>query len=219
MFIVVVAAGLAGASPWVLADTNARRTPQTGRTWAQSIEVVDDGAPLMVAADPASRRRGTAGVGTRLPVLRRVTAPGCANDAWYETPDHLFVCAQHVRPTQEAPGATPSALAGASDQPQRRHAFVQVDGTRAYAHPSDYFADEYVEAMGEGFGIVITDEQRYNGVDFVRTRRHLWIERASVRFSKGSDFSGIRVPPGGTLDFAWVSPKPAPLYKLSLIHI
>jgi hypothetical protein len=87
-----------------------------------------------------------------------------------------------------------------------------VDGTRAYAHPSDHFANDYIEAFGRGFGIVVTGEQVYQGVEFVRTRRHLWVERDSVRFVNGSLFKGAVLDLGAPLDVAWVARRPAKIY-------
>ncbi|MCZ6807559.1 MAG: L,D-transpeptidase [Deltaproteobacteria bacterium] len=181
-------------------------------SWAKSIEVVDDGAPAMLAPSPDARRRGTISAGTRLGFSRRVFGEGCSTGVWYETADGLFICEEHVKPSTAPPGpkVDPASIRG-SRLPQR-YAFVRVDGTRAYAHPSDYFASDYVEALGRGFGIVVTGEQVYGGVAFVRTRRHLWIERASVHFVEGSPFRGVALDPGVPLDVAWVSPRPSKVY-------
>ena len=202
------------AQPAAPQVTNAQGTPVQPAvpppSWARSIEVVNDGAPVMMAPDPGSRRRGTVGRGARLGVERRVFGPGCSTGVWYETTDHLFVCEEHVRPSVERPGIDP---VGTEAGQTKRHAFVRVDGTRAYTHPSDYFANDYVEAFGEGFGLVVTGSQVYEGVEFLRTRQHTWVDRGSVRFAKGSGFSGIVVGPGESLDFAWVSPRRARLYR------
>ncbi|MFZ1864137.1 MAG: L,D-transpeptidase, partial [Polyangiales bacterium] len=72
---------------------------------------------------------------------------------------------------------------------------------------------DYEEALGKGFGIVVTGEQVYEGVTFVRTRRHLWVEKGSVRFVKGSPFAGEKLGPGDELDVAWVSLRPAKVYE------
>jgi len=85
------------------------------------------------------------------------------------------------------------------------HAFVAFDGTRAYARPSDYDADQYVEAFGEGFGLIITGRTTYGGLRFLRTRRGLWVERSNVRFAGGSDFQGMAMA-DGRLAVAWVRP-------------
>jgi len=77
----------------------------------------------------------------------------------------------------------------------------------------DYFRNDYTEALGKSFGIVVTGEQVYEGVEFVRTRRHLWVERGSVHFVDGSAFSGVKLRPGETLDLAWVSLRPAKVHE------
>ncbi len=180
-------------------------------SWAKSIEVVNDGAPAMLAPSLDSRRRGTIGAGTRLGISRRVFGKGCSTEVWYETTDGLFICEEHVRPSTAAPGPKVEPLSEGTRLPQR-YAFIRVDGTRAYAHPSDYFANDYVEAFGRGFGIVVTGEQVYGGVEFVRTRRHLWVERNSVRFVNGSPFKGAVLDPGAPLDVAWVARRPSRIY-------
>ena len=200
---------------WASASVAQDSTPEIAvpaPSWARSIEIVNDGAPVMLGPSPESRRRGTVGAGTRLGFLRRVLGKGCSTGAWYETTDRLFVCEEHVKPSVEPPGRKLWPTAGDRATLPRRYAFVRVDGTRAYAHPSDYFGYEYVEAFGRGFGIVVTGEQVYRGVEFVRTRRHLWVERDSVRFVNGSSFRGATLRPQVPLDIAWISPRSAKLF-------
>jgi len=182
-------------------------------SWARSIEVVDDGAPVMVAPDDGSRRRGTIGAGTRLGFKRRVFGKGCSTGVWYETSDALYICEAHVEPSPSPPGPAVDDLATHGKRLPQRYAFIRFDGTRAYAHPSDYFRNDYVEAFGKSFGIVITGEQVYEGVAFVRTRRHLWVERGSVHFVEGSAFHGEKLRRGETLDIAWVSVRPAKIFE------
>ncbi|MEM9727150.1 MAG: L,D-transpeptidase [Myxococcota bacterium] len=181
-------------------------------SWARSIEVIDDGAPVMVAPDAGSRRRGTVGVGTRLSFRGRVFGKGCSTGVWYETGDGLFICEAYVTPSDAPPGPPMDALSRTGARLPQRYAFVRVDGTRAYHHPSDYFANDYVEALGRGFGIVVTGEQVYDGIEFVRTRRHTWIAKESVRFVKGSPFRGVALQPGEPLDVAWVLPRSAKVH-------
>lgn len=181
-------------------------------SWARSIEVLDDGAPVMVAPDSESRRRGTVGKGTRLGFTKRVFGKGCSTGVWYETSDSLYICEAHVSPSASPPGVAVDELAKNGARLPQRYAFIRFDGTRAYAHPSDYFRYDYVEAFGKGFGIVVTGQQIYEGVEFVRTRRHLWVERASVHFVDGSEFRGAMLRPGDTLDIGWVSVRPARMF-------
>ena len=53
----------------------------------------------------------------------------------------------------------------------------------------------------------------YEGVEFVRTRRHTWIQRGDLHFVDGSAFSGVRLPPGAPFDIAWVSKRPAKVHE------
>ncbi|RZV55528.1 MAG: murein L,D-transpeptidase [Deltaproteobacteria bacterium] len=196
----------------VAADAAVGSSAAPAPPWAKSIEVVNDGAPVMLEADSSSRRRGTVGAGTRLGFTRRVFGEGCSTGVWYETSDELFICEGHVQPSGLPPGATRDELTGPGARLPQRYAFVRFDGTRAYAHPSDYFRNDYSEALGKGYGIVITGKQVYEGVEFIRTRRYLWIERGSVHFVDGSPFTGEKLRHGELLDVAWVSPRPAKLH-------
>jgi hypothetical protein len=191
----------------------AGQTAAPAPSWARSIEVVDDGAPVMLEPRSDSRRRGTVGEGTRLGFARRVFGEGCSTGVWYETSDQLFICEGHVEPSPAPPGPKLDDPGTTGSRLPQRYAFIRFGGTRAYAHPSDYFRNDYVEALGKGFGIVVTGEQVYEGVEFVRTRRHYWVERGSVRFVQGSAFAGAKLSPGELLDLAWVSPRPAKVYE------
>jgi hypothetical protein len=210
-FLVVAALASCWAQP-VAADPAAGETAVPAPYWAKSIEVVNDGAPVMIEPDAASRRRGTIAGGTRLGFKRRVFGPGCSTGIWYETSDSLFICEANIELSPERPGPKLDEWAVSGNRLPQRYAFIKFDGTRAYHHPSDYFRNDYVEAFGKSFGIVVTGEQIYEGVEFVRTRRHLWIERASVHFVDGSPFKGEKLLRGQSLDLAWVSVRPSKVF-------
>jgi len=182
-------------------------------SWVKSIEVVDDGAPVMLEPDSESRRRGTVGAGTHLGFTQRVFGKGCSTGIWYQTSDQLYICEAHVQPSPAMPGPRRDALTDGTARLPQRYAFIRFDGTRAYAHPSDYFRNDYIEALGKGYGIVITGEQVYEGVEFVRTRRHYWVERGSVHFVDGSAFKGVKLSANAPLDLAWVSIRPAKVHE------
>lgn len=177
--------------------------------WARSAEIVDDGAVVYREPRAGAPRRGTVASGTRLAVRRRVAGDGCSTGFWVEIDDGAFVCEQRVRYASLPP-------AGVAQPPMRSgrilpyaYAFVGTDGTRAYAHPSDYDADQYVEAFGEGFGLIVAGHQTYAGIPFARTRRGLWVERESLRFVGGSGFQGVVLAEGEGLDLAWVTARGA----------
>jgi len=211
-FLLIAGLALGWPQP-VSAETVTTQTAAPAPSWAKSIEVIDDGAPVMLGPSTEARRRGTIGAGTRLGFSRRVFGEGCSTGVWYQTRDELFICEGHVKPSPEPPGPRVDEWAGTGSRLPQRYAFIRFDGTRAYAHPSDYFRNDYVEALGKSFGIVVTGEQVYEGVEFIRTRRHLWVERGSVHFVNGSAFSGTKLGPGKPLDIAWISPRPAKLHE------
>ena len=211
-FALLAVVALGWAQP-VGADVVIARNAAPAPNWANSIEVIDDGAPVMLEPDSASRRRGTVGAGTRLGFTRRVFGEGCSTGVWYQTRDELFICEAHVQPSPASPGPKVDEFASTGSRLPQRYAFIRFDGTRAYAHPSDYFRNDYTEAFGKGFGIVVTGQQVYEGVEFVRTRRHLWVEIGSVHFVEGSPFSGVKLQAGTPMDVAWVSRRPAKVHE------
>jgi hypothetical protein len=211
-FAIVAMVALAWARPSV-AEMTEPEAAVPAPSWAKSIEVVNDGAPVMLEPSSESRRRGTVGAGTRLGFTRRVFGEGCSTGVWYQTQDELFICESNVTLSPQAPGPKVDPLTGSTSRLPQRYAFIRFGGTRAYAHPSDYFRNDYLEALGKGFGIVVTGEQVYEGVEFVRTRRHLWIERGSVHFVDGSAFMGARIGREEALDLAWVALRPASVYE------
>jgi hypothetical protein len=212
VLLLVTVVALGWSQP-VAADVATPETAAPAPSWAKSIEVVDDGAPVMLGPDSAAPRRGTIGAGTRLAFTRRVFGEGCSTGVWYQTRDELFICEAHVKLSAATPGPKIDELVATGSRLPQRYAFIRFDGTRAYAHPSDYFRNDYTEAFGKGFGIVVTGQQVYEGVEFVRTRRHLWVEIGSVRFVDGSSFVGEKLERGRPLDVAWVSRKPAKVYE------
>ena len=195
------------------ADDSFGQTAVPPPYWAKSVEVLNDGAPVMIEPDSESRRRGTVGAGTRLGFERRVFGKGCSTGVWYETSDSLYICEANVTPSPHPPGPRVDTLVTNGKRLPQRYAFIKFDGTRAYHHPSDYFRNDYVEAFGKSFGLVVTGETVYEGVEFVRTRRHLWVERDSVHFVKGSPFKGERLRRGQPLDIAWVSVRPSKVHE------
>ncbi|MFT5352933.1 MAG: hypothetical protein ACI9KE_000130 [Polyangiales bacterium] len=88
------------------------------------------------------------------------------------------------------------------------YGFVSADGVRAFSQPQDYFTDDYYEALGAGFGVIVAGRETYEGMRFIRTRRRLYIPAQSVRMARGSDFAGVSMEEGA-LNVAWVSARQA----------
>ncbi len=130
---------------------------------------------------------------------------------WVEIAQGVFVCESDVRYSANPPEATSQPEMDGRALLPHDYAFIATDGTRAFAHPSDYFTDEYFEALGEGFGVIVTGYTVFEGVPFVRTRRRLWIEADQVRRARGSEFAGVPIPEGKTV--AFVVRRDAPVYE------
>lgn len=182
---------------------------------ARSVEVVNADAPVFLAPRRGATRRGTLARGARFPIGRRLDADGCSR-AWVELrPDDappVYVCERHLRYTTATPRAARHPHVPEGSLLPHDYAFVSVDGTRAYARPEDYFTDQYHEALGAGFGLIVRDAMMYRGVPFTRTRRGLYVESDALRRARGSDFAGVRFEDDAALDVAWAGRRGARIY-------
>ncbi|MEM9069743.1 MAG: L,D-transpeptidase [Myxococcota bacterium] len=182
--------------------------PPTG---TQSVVVIHGDAPVFLAPRRGATRRGTLARGARFPLLRRVAGTGCSTRSWAEIEPGVFVCEGDVRPSPLPPSTRAYPVMEGRDLLPHDYGFVATDGTRAYAHPSDYFADQYMEALGEGFGVILTGHTVFDGVPFLRTRRRMWIEAGEVRRARGSEFSGVALE--GPLDVGFVKTRSARVHQ------
>ena len=170
---------------------------------ARSLEVVEAGATIRAAPSSHAPRRGTVRVGTRLPFERRVTGLGCPGGEWYRLGEEQYICESLVVPRDEEPAGDEVPVVRAGELLPRQYAFVGTDGTWAYSRPTDYFQEEYVESLGRGFGLAITDVRTVGGVTFLRSLSGLWVADDDVRHARGSDFAGVDLSGGAPLDVAW----------------
>lgn len=176
------------------------------------VEVINDGARVYAAPSSKARRVGAIGVGTRLRQLGRMVGEDC-DVGWVQIGKERFVCSRHLRAVLAGPGGEPRPRLAVGELLPHRYAFVAYDGTRLYERPNDYFVDRYFEAMGQGFGLVVRDQQELDGIAFLRTRRGLWVERDALRFARPSTFHGVRIAPGEALDHAWVLMEGATVHR------
>ncbi len=177
-----------------------------------SLEIINADAPVFLAPRRGATRRGTLARGARFPVGRRIASDGC-DSAWAEIAPSTYVCEQHVRYTSARPHTHTHPNMPEGELLPHEYAFVAVDGTRAFARPEDYFTDEYVEAMGAGFGVIVRRHEMHRGVPFARTRRGLYVESDALRRARGSDFGGVAIEPGTPLDIAWVGRRGARMHE------
>lgn len=174
----------------------------------RSLEVIEDGAIVLVEPHEGAARRGTLALGARFAVTRRVATPpsrACEAGAWARIADEAWVCASSLAASAAPPGAEREPRMPNEALLPFRYAFVRDDGARAYARPEDVEADDFAQTFGEGFGLSLTEHVRYGGEGFSRTRRGLWVEDASLRPAAGSDFVGVAVDGAAALGrVAWV---------------
>lgn len=170
----------------------------------RSVELVDRHVPVYAEPRDGARRRGTVALGTRLPYLRRVSGSGCETGVWVEVGPSLFACEELVRYSALEPAGVPQPPMAAGALLPFQYVFVRDDGAHGYAEPSHYFADDFVETFGEGFGLVMLGQRTLEGVSFVRLHRGTWVSSESVSRVRGSSFEGTALSEGKPLDFAFV---------------
>ncbi len=180
---------------------------------ARSVEVRHADAPVFLAPRRGAFRRGTLAYRARFPILRRVAGDGCSTRTWVEIEESVFVCENDIQYVRGEPEASPYPRLPEGRLLPYDYAFVSVDGAPAYADPHDYFADEYYEAMGAGFGVIVTGRRHFEGISFSRTRRGLWIESNVLRHARGSSFRGVEIENAAAdTRFGFVRPRHANLF-------
>lgn len=185
------------------ARTRAQSLPPLPRD-ARSIEVLDDGAYVLVAPHDGSARRGTLMRGAHLGIRGRVIGDGCSTGSYFAIEPDGFVCGRYVRLSAAAPD---EATTPAARPLPFEYAVVTVDGTRGYAQPRDADADEYYEAYGAGFGLAIASHTTYRGQRFARTFRGVFVEEEALRYVSSPEFRGTEIT--STLNVAWVIAREA----------
>lgn len=174
--------------------TSVQRLPPPPRG-VRSAEIVDADTPLFTEPRGGAERLGTLARGTRVPIQARLDAPGC-DGVWLKVGREAYLCDRHVELSRQPPAGERHPSLAPGDLLPYDYAFVATDGTRAFAHPSDYFADEYHSALGQGFGVILSGRTLYDGVPFVKTRRQLYIHADQVRPARGSGFEGVALEEG-----------------------
>ncbi|MEM9862089.1 MAG: hypothetical protein AAF938_10765, partial [Myxococcota bacterium] len=164
---------------------------------ATAVEVANADAPIFLAGRRGAPRRGTLARGSRFTLRNRLRGDGCSSGVWAEIAPSTYVCDADVRYGRFAPEVQAHPVLAPGALLPYAYGFVMVDGARSYAHPQDYFTDQYYEALGIGFGVIVDRREFYEGLEFVRTRRRLFIPANSVRMARGSDFVGVVLDDAG----------------------
>jgi hypothetical protein len=173
--------------------------------WARSAEVSREGVIVRARPSTQAARRGTVRVGTRVPLLGRISGQGCPGGDWLQIGPHAFVCETLARYSPYPPGGEDANTLPPGQLTPRVHAFVRTDGAWAYSRPEDYFRDDYVETLGRGFGLAIVERRRVHAVDFARSLGGLWIPSRDLGFASPSDFAGVEIDEARPLaSVAWV---------------
>ncbi|MCA9580324.1 MAG: L,D-transpeptidase [Myxococcales bacterium] len=201
-----------------LAATAAGGQAQSGRpaevplpNWVRSAVAKDDGTVIQSAPAEGASRRGTVKRGTRLSVEERVRAPGCPQDRWLRLQSSAYVCEAHVEFSRLSPMGANLAWPLPGSVLPLTYGVVQVDGSRRFAHPSDYEADQFLDTLGKSFTVVTIGRESYGGVSFHRTRGGHWILSDVLSEPEPSTFVGVTLRQR-SLPLAWVIVPSARVY-------
>lgn len=170
--------------------------------WVRSAEVQRVGTPVYRGVEAEAARRGSLQRGTRVAVLSRVSAARCDGGYAVRIAEGAYVCEELVRFSDQPPAGQPQPQVQEDSLLPFDYAFVRIDGTRTYRQPADYGSEDFVEALGRGFGVVVTGYAVHDGIEFAHTRRGFWIDAAALGHARGSAFSGASAA-GGVLNMVW----------------
>lgn len=190
-------------------DTRDRVPPPPG---ASTVEIVSPHAPIFAAPRRGANRRGTIALRTRLSFVGRVAGDGCSSGTYVDLGSRRFICEELVVYSGQPPSGTEHPAVRPGERLPYRYAFVRYDSTPAYQRPNDYFMGDYVETFGRGYGLVVSGHEVHDGIGFLRLRRGTYIADDAVGFARGSEFEGVRLADGATLDVAWTRSRGVRVY-------
>lgn len=188
----------------ILASALPATADEPARAPVATVEVVSPHAPIVSRPVRGATRRGTLAFRTRLPAFGRILGEGCASGAYVDLGERRFVCEDYVAVTAEPLWSVPQPVVREGELLPFRYAFLRYDGTPTYARPEDYFVGDYLESLGEGFGLVVTGQRVVDGIGFLRLRRGSYVTDDAVRFARGSDFTGLVLAPDEARSLAWI---------------
>jgi hypothetical protein len=173
-----------------------------------SIEVRKDEEPIYSAASSASPRRGSAGLGARLPLFGAQLGPGCRG-AWLMIAADAFVCEDGVEPSREAPWGLDGGPRSTPDGLPYRYYFVNKDGSFGYDELET--AEDGVPSaqFQPGFGIAVQRIGDRSGSSFALSSRGFWLPLRDLSPVAATRFRGNAWVP----NLAWVVREGAPLFS------
>ena len=160
-------------------------------TWVRSATAVDEHVPVYAEPRAGARRRGTIAEGTRVAFARRVSGTGCHTSVWLELEPGLYACEELFQLSPRAPEGEPQPPGPENALLPLDYVAVTSDEAHAYSEPSQYFADDFVETLGQGFVLVADRERVLDGVRFLHLARGTWMAAESLRHVRGSSYEGI----------------------------
>ncbi len=178
---------------------------------AHSLELVVHDAPIHFAPAPSSKRRGSAQLAARLPVLGWVGPNGSCTGRWFLVGPEAWLCEQHARLSSWPPGS-PSKQSSAAGLPYDYN-FVGADGSFGYASLS--LAEEGIpdSQLEPGFAVALRSVERKPGGELYGLTTHgLWIPMRDLRPAGGSAFQGAMLRED-SLAVGWTFRPRTPIYS------
>jgi len=176
--------------------------PKAAPAWnALPKSVVVKAREAIIRVSPQSnQRRGVVHRGVRLPVYEAAPGPGCMG-LWYRVYGEAWICARDVDPSSEPPSAEVLPIVPPNELTPWPYGFVYQDAVE-YDRGGGEMNE--VRELRPGFGVGIAGVRTFDGVKYIETAEGNYIEAASVKWGRVSDFAGVALGPGAAWPVGWV---------------
>ncbi len=187
--------------PWIDADD----VPMP--TWAKSVAPRRADVAIYAAPGKIDLRRGSAILGSRLPVYGAKRAAGCQG-RWLLVGPLSWICSDVAE--LSADDVFSPILPNNSDGLPFRYYFAGHEGAYAFLNLERALDDAPDQELDAGFGVAVVEETMAHGERWGRTRRGRWIALRELGAAHPIAFRGEELE--GSLDVAWVMAERANVY-------
>jgi len=179
-------------------------------TAVASVEFPEKDEPLFMRAGPQAARRGSAEMGSRLPLYAAKRGAGCRG-LWLMVGPLAWVCQDRVRLSNEAPlGARVTPLSMPEGLPYRYH-FVGRNGALGYRTLSVAEESAPDAELEPGFSVAVLSVAKRGGDPFGFTTKGFWIPMRDLGPARALPLRGAELG-DGALNVAWVYEDRADVY-------
>ena len=175
--------------------------------WAKSVSLRASDAAIYAAPGKTDQRRGSAILGSRLPIYGAKRSGGCRG-RWFLVGPLSWVCSDVSELSPDEPLSPP--LPANPDGLPFRYYFAGRDGAFAFLNLDRAMDDAPDQELDPGFGVAVVEEKTAHGERWGLTRRGRWIALRELGAAQAIAFHGEELP--GALGIAWVLPARANVY-------